>query len=155
MPTLQSLVSDSIRDFGSILPFAGANFSISDIRVDIREKPHRPSSLPSGSCAIYAFFLNERALKVGPNSGARFLSQHYTGSAMSTLAGSILRYGEQVGLVKPADMTIDVWIRQETDRVNLLLPATCGSAVLSLLEAFLHIRWKPLFEGPFDEYSPV
>jgi hypothetical protein len=158
MSSLQSLVSDTISDFGSILPFASADFSVSDIRIEILEKPHIPRGLPSGSCAIYAFFLNERALKVGKagqHSGARFLSQHYTGSAMSTLAGSIRRFGEQAGLGRPAIMPIDEWIRQETDRVNLLLPAACGSPVLSLLEAFLHVRWKPLFEGPSDEYTDV
>ena len=55
----------------------------------------------------------------------------------------------------PADLGIDgiegseigQWIREHTDRVNLLLPDHLGDSVLSLLEAFLHVRWKPVFEG--------
>jgi hypothetical protein len=39
------------------------------------------------------------------------------------------------------------WIRGHTDRVNLLAPASLGDAMLSLLESFLHVRWKPVFEG--------
>jgi hypothetical protein len=46
--------------------------------------------------AVYCFFLDGRALKIGiagPNSDARFRSQHYNlNSARSTLAGSIFKY---------------------------------------------------------------
>jgi hypothetical protein len=42
------------------------------------------------------------------------------------------------------------WIRRNTDRINLLTDANLGSPMLSLLEAFLLVRWKPLFEGRTD-----
>lgn len=56
--------------------------------------PHQPKSLPSHKMAIYTFWYEGKFLKIGkagPNSNARFLSQHYNPrSAQSTLAASIL-----------------------------------------------------------------
>jgi hypothetical protein len=88
--------------------------------------------------------------KVGPNSGPRFTYQHYTGSAQSTLRGSLLSNLEKVGATELDEGTAADWIRNHTDRVDLLIPATFGMPFLSLLEAFLHARWKPMFEGRPD-----
>ncbi|AMK18275.1 MULTISPECIES: ParB/RepB/Spo0J family partition protein [Sphingobium] len=68
-------------------------------------------------------------------------------SAMSTLARSILTNPAKLGLTSLDDAAIGGWIRDNTARVNLLIPAPLGLPILSLLESFLHVRWKPLFEG--------
>jgi hypothetical protein len=104
--------------------------------------------------AVYAFLLDGQALKIGKaghNSGPRYLSQHYNpSSAGSNLAKSILANPAKVGAVGIDSQTVGDWIKAHTDRVNLLMPSTCSPFMQSLLEAFLHMRWKPLFEGRSD-----
>jgi hypothetical protein len=66
--------------------------------------PHRSKALRAGFGAVYAFALGRhheslagagmvlKVGKVGPNSNARFQSQHYGFSARSTLARSLVGY---------------------------------------------------------------
>lgn len=155
MNTLNELVSEAISDFGNVTALARAPFTTDAIHVEIMPKPHQaPSTLPIGRMAVYAFFLNGQALKVGkvgPNSAARYTSQHYNAaSAKSCLAKSILANAPKVGAVGVDAAFVGDWIKTNTDRVNLLLSTTLGLPVLSLLESFLHVRWKPLFEGRSD-----
>lgn len=119
--------------------------------VDFRPAPHRSSGLPAGMMAIYAFWGDGAWLKigkVGANSDARFRSQHYLpGSARSTLAGSI-RADVDLSVrcaIDPA--ACGEWIRTNTHRCNVLLPATYPKSLLALLEAFLHHRLQPRYEG--------
>jgi hypothetical protein len=127
MNTLDELVSEAIDDFRKVAALAYTEFSTESLTVEISPKPHKsPRSLPTG----------------------QYTSQHYNpGSAMSTLAQSILTNPTKVGAVNIDPLSAGDWIRKHTDRVNLLLPATFGIPLLSLLEAFLHVRWKPVFEG--------
>jgi hypothetical protein len=73
--------------------------------VEYLPAPHRPKALRPNHGAVYVFALADhttsaagagRVLKVGrvgPNSNARFQSQHYSpGSARSNLANSIVKY---------------------------------------------------------------
>jgi hypothetical protein len=150
---LGDLISDALKDFAQVAALARATFPLDQVRFEILRKPHRAKSLPLGKMAVYSFFLNERTLKVGkvgPNSGPRFTYQHYTGSALSTLAGSILSNQGRVGAVGLTSKTAGDWIRANTDRIDILLPATLGIPILSLLESFLHVRWNPIFEGRED-----
>jgi hypothetical protein len=142
----------SIASPAAIAVLAGAEFIADTITVEITAKPHRsPTKLPAGTIAVYAFFLDGQALKVGKvgrKSAAHYTSQHYNaGSAMSTLAASILANARRVGADGIDSPAIGDWIRTHTDRVNLLMPASLGLPILALLESFLHVRWKPVFEG--------
>ncbi len=155
MITLSEVVSEALGDFGKVAILAYAEFSTDAVTVEIASKPHvAPRILPTGKMAVYAFFLNGRALKVGkvgPKSAARYTSQHYNpASARSTLAQSILINAAKVEAVGIDLGSVGDWIRTHTDRVNLLLPTTFGIPILSLLESFLHVRWKPLFEGRLE-----
>ena len=86
--------------------------------------------------------------KVGPNSEARYVSQHYNASsAAGTLAGSILRNPAAVGAGDLQALLVGQWIREQTDRINLLVAGSLGDSFLSLLEEFLRYRWRPVFEG--------
>lgn len=148
---LDAEVVRAVRDFGRVAELAGHPGMSNRIRVEITRRPHRqPTRLPAGEMAVYAFFYLGRALKVGkvgPKSGPRYTSQHYNpGSAGSNLARSLLT-GRGVDGCEANELTIGSWIREQTDRVNLLLPADIGLPMLSLLEAFLHVRWAPAFEG--------
>ena len=147
---LDYITSDALSDFAKVASLAGAAFQLDQVEIQIVRRPHRARALPPGKIGVYSFFWGERALKVGKvgqNSGPRFTYQHYTGSAPSTLAGSILSNPGKVGAVGINRETVRHWIETNTDRIDILLPASVGSAVLSLLEAFLHVRWSPAFEG--------
>src|SRR3989442_14713060 len=96
--------------------------------------PHRPRVLPVGWQGVYCFNFNGAWLKsgkAGPNSNARWLSQHYSPTrAMSTLARSLLLYAkearddprlpsglrEELRAVSAAD--IGPWIKANTSRHN-------------------------------------
>jgi hypothetical protein len=146
------LVEAAVRDFRTVASLASVETSDSQFDVEIRRKPHAPpSSLPLGKMAVYAFFYDGQALKVGkagPKSAARYTYQHYSPtSAPSTLARSIMQKPCTIGLATLDADNVGQWIRTNTDRINILLPLALGLTILSLLEAFLHVRWKPKFEG--------
>src|ERR1700722_20682109 len=147
---LDDLISNALKDFSQVAALARATVPLDQIYIEVLRKPHKAKTLPLGKMAVYSFFLNERALKVGkvgPNSGPRFTYQHYTGSAVSTLSGAILSNQRKVGAAGLDTKTAGEWIKANTDRIDLLIPASFGTPMLSLLEAFLHVRWKPMFEG--------
>jgi hypothetical protein len=86
--------------------------------------------------------------KAGPNSGARYTSQHYNAaSAPSTLAASLLKEGHEIGVNGLSVESAGEWIKSNTSRINFLLKVECGVPALTLLESFLQCRLKPRFEG--------
>lgn len=116
--------------------------------------PHRqPPSLPKGYAAIYIFaYASEpkcEYLKIGKanaNSAARFISQHYGFSAPSTLAKSICSDYEfrQMGITQE---NVKEWMLNNLHRVNVLIRAEQGKAITELVEAILHYRFRPRYEG--------
>ena len=85
--------------------------------------------------------------KVGAKSQARYTSQHYNpNNAMSTLAASILANREKLNL-NIDDANVEQWIRENVDRINLLIDARFGVPVLTLLETFLQCKLKPRYES--------
>lgn len=104
-----------------------------------------------GRMAVYVFCHQGRTLKVGkagPNSEARYTSQHYNpNSAQSTLAASLLRGGDELGIQGITKASVGVWIKANTDRYNFLLHSKHPIRLLTLLEAFLQCRLNPAFEG--------
>jgi hypothetical protein len=147
----EEMTSSALRDFANAETSAGNSCDLGKVQVDVARAPHRPRGLPVGRMAVYCFFFRGQALKIGmagPNSDARFRSHHYSaGRAMSTLAGSISRHPEKVGLQSIPALSTGEWIKDNTDRIDFLLPAAYGKDILSRLETFLHTRWKPTFEG--------
>jgi hypothetical protein len=145
-------VETALAAFLTVAELAGDPISRADIAIEYLGAPHRPpSSLPAGRMAVYGFWHNGAWLKIGkagPNSNARYTSQHYNlGSAASTLAGSLagdphLRSVDGFDPRAPGG-----WIKTATCRVNILLPSARRRELLSLLEAFLHLRLKPRYEG--------
>jgi len=101
--------------------------------------------------AVYLFSYGTSVLKIGkagPNSGARYTSQHYNAaSAASTLAGSLLKGGNEIGVTSLTVESAGEWIKTNTDRINFLMKVECGVPTLTLLESFLQCRLKPRFEG--------
>lgn len=140
---------------------AGLPLQASDVQISWSPAPHkRPSSWPEGSQGVYCFFLGKQCLKAGkagPKSASRFTDQHYRLQAPSTLAKSILAGKDRVVKLLKQELQeelhttkeeqIGAWIEKHTSRLNVLIPAQAGPHVLSLVEAFLHCRLQPIFEG--------
>lgn len=152
--------AEIVSAFVQVATLANVRLSPADVWVELHVAPHvRPPNLPDAMQAVYVFMLGEKCLKVGkagPNSTARYCSQHYSLHAPSTLAKSILGHGRELlpalppGVPKPTLHAEEIgrWIESYTSRMNVLIPARSGPFALSLLEAFLQCRLKPLFEGP-------
>ncbi len=151
MSDWKSEIENAITDFVEVAELAGEPIKREEIIIEYLDCPHQqPRNLPSGKMAVYGFGMKGQWLKigkVGPNSNARYTSQHYTGSAMSTLAGSLSndRTIEEVqGLGK---YELSDWIKANTYRVNILISAEKPRELLSLIEAYLHLRLGPKYEG--------
>ena len=146
------LAETAIEDFKTVARLAGVELPSSMITIENLSAPHvAPTRLPVGKMAVYVFSKGSDVLKVGKvgaKSHARYTSQHYNpGSAMSTLAASILADRERLGLTTIDEAGIGSWIRENVDRVNFLLDERLGVPVLTLLEPFLQCRLKPRYEG--------
>jgi hypothetical protein len=141
-----------IEDFGRVVDLAGVSVPRKSISIERLPAPHKaPASLPKGKIAVYVFDWKEQCLKVGkvgPNSQARYTSQHYwPSSSNSNLAKSILTYRDTLGLSSVSETNVGSWIKTNVDRTNFLLDAECGIPLLTLLESFLQCRLRPRFEG--------
>jgi hypothetical protein len=115
-----------------------------------RGLPHQPKSLPKQSMGIYTFWYEGKPLKIGkagPKSNARFLSQHYNpGSAKNTLAKSILsdnRFNDQ----EIDKNNIGDWIKNNCARIDIIIDSDLGIFTLALIEAALHYKYDPIYEG--------
>ena len=135
--------------------------SSDEIRHEYLPAPHIADNLPSGMGAVYVFTLPgsseapagpHRALKVGkagPNSNARFKTQHYkSGSAPSTLAGAIENNPLLFDFLGIDSLPVDTgdWIRKNTDRDNFFVDGS-RKQLLSLLEVYMKARLGSVFEG--------
>ena len=145
-------VDDALADFATAAELAGDPISRADIKVEYLNAPHRPPSrLPAGMMAISGFWGNGVWLKIGkagPKSSAHYTSQHYRpGRAQSSLAGSLANDPLMPSVGGFDQQAPGAWIRAAAHRVNILLPSTRRKELLSLLEAFLHQRLRPRYEG--------
>ena len=138
----------AIDDFRTVARLAGVELSKDAITVEHQVAPHvPPTKLPAGKMAVYVFAKGPDILKVGKvgaKSQARYTSQHYNpGSALSTLAASILADRKSLGLNGIDEASVGRWIRENIDRVNVLKDERCGVSVLTLLETFLEKTMAP------------
>lgn len=139
-------------NFAKVAHLAGVELPPDAIGIEKLPAPHvPPTRLPAGKMAVYVFTRGPEVLKVGKvgaRSQARYTSQHYNpGSAMSTLAASIIADAVQHGLTENDAARIGLWMRESVDRVNFLIDERFGMRLLTLLEAFLQCTLKPRYEG--------
>ena len=142
-----------LNDFMTVSELAGAKMKSEAFQIETLIMPHRPpKNLPASKMAVYIFSDKERVLKVGkagPNSGARYTSQHYNPkSASSTLAGSLLKDQEYTRKYQLTEDNVSSWIKENTDRINFIVDAKISLLTLNLLEAFTQCCLRPYFEGP-------
>ena len=147
---LHDQVVDARRRFVPVAAAAGYDLLPDKIRLDVRAAPHKTGRLPRHSMAIYSFWMDRRACKVGlvsPNNAARFENHHYSPNACgSTLARSIKAQPHRLGL-DACPENYRAWMEANLSRADIILPASWGQPVLKLLEVFLHARWRPIYEG--------
>lgn len=144
-------IEEAIPAFVGVTELARRSLQPKDFKLEFLPTPHRPpSSLPAGKMAVYGFWYGSGWLKigvVGPNSNARYTSQHYNpNSAGSTLAASLLADPAMVVRINTAGMPVGAWIKSNCHRVNVLLDSLHGPLMLALFEAFLHLRLGPRYE---------
>jgi len=149
MTDWKSDIEQALVDFVTVAKLAGKPISREKLVVEYMEAPHvPPARLPQGKMAVYGFWYKGEWLKVGmvgSKSNARYTSQHYNpASAQSTLAGSLLQDPRRSKGIDAS--TIGPWIKENCNRVNILMDNADNSKLLALLEAFLHVRLKPRYE---------
>jgi hypothetical protein len=153
-----------IAHFGVDAMKAGIDGWPCPLRSEVLPAPHRPTSLPAASTAVYVFALSATAGqsapcgigtvlkvgKVGPNSEARFRYMHYNpGSSNSNLARSLLAHPilwPWLGIEGLSVDSVGGWIRTNLDRTNFFLPAG-RLRVLATLEVYIRARVGSVFEG--------
>lgn len=145
-------VENAIISFMTVASLSGNPISRADFEVEYLPAPHcPPPRLPAGKMAVYGFWGDGVWLKigmVGAKSKARFTSQHYNpGGARSTLAGSLAK-DPHILTVSGFDPNVPgAWIKTATHRVNTPFSSHKRIKLLALLEAFLHLRLRPCYEG--------
>ncbi|CAN5881477.1 hypothetical protein BH24ACT15_BH24ACT15_05270 [soil metagenome] len=150
-----------MADFASAATATG--FERPPLRYEHLPAPHRPRGLPTGFGAVYVFTLAARwwpgapgagrVLKVGrvgPNSDARFCSQHYNPtSSSSNLANTLLTarvLWPYLGIEGLDATTVGEWIKNNTERDHFFVPAG-AAAIMPILETYVRGRLAPVFEG--------
>jgi len=135
---------------------------IVNIEYDVWKAPHTPKNLKRDHGAVYVFMLahdikggapKERVLKVGkvgPNSNARFRSQHYNpNAANSTLAGAIINnpiLWDYIGFLNGLDDDVGEWLKENTHRCNFYIHKN-NRDIIRLLEIYIKAITGPVFEG--------
>lgn len=133
------------------------------LEVEYLPAPHRPGGLRPGHGAVYVFALSDadaseagagRILKVGrvgPNSNARFQSQHYApASAGSSLAKSLIGYPTLwpwLGVDHLDASTVREWMLQRLDRANVYVS---GASVHLIPQLEMYVRARlggSVYEG--------
>jgi hypothetical protein len=144
-----------------VATLAAVELPPAEVRLELLPAPHRPPyALPQGTQAVYAFLVDRGCLKVGkagPKTEARFTTQPYGLGAPRTLAESLLRYHALAARLLPAERateleglteaSVGAWLKHNTSRLHLFVPADAGALVLTLMEGFMLCRLQPVFEG--------
>ena len=141
MSDWKSMMTDAVADFQAVTALARFPLGSNDFQIEYLESPHTPPScLPLGKMAVYAFWHEGEWLKIGlagPNSNARYTSQHYhPNSAQSTLSGSLCRDSRMANCAGFDVAAPGKWIKSQCCRANVLLDCKHGPLVLAMLEAF-------------------
>jgi len=149
------ITQQSLEDLCNAALLAGFNVNPNDLALlqwDAGNQTHIPCALPVNTAAVYIFKWNNIYLKVGkagPNSNARYQSQHYSVNANgSTLAKSLQNEPEFHAMVGAINDTIwGEWIKENTIRFNVLIPRDLGEKFVHFAEAFFILKCNPMFEN--------
>lgn len=147
---LAEVANAAVQDFVRISAVIGYEIDLDRIVIEVSPAPHKRGPLRAHHMGIYSFWWRLEALKVGlasPNNNARFRYHHYSpGTSGSNLALSLSRCFEEFAQSEEA-VNYRSWIETEVDRIDFQMPAEWGQPIGRLMEAYLHARWRPRFEG--------
>lgn len=141
-----------MQDVESLSSLLGYPIDSSDYFIEDLGCPHEPSNLKSGYGAVYMFFYNSQALKIGKanaNTRNRFKYQHYGFKAPSTLAKSVCA-DEQFKALGVNQENVRDWLKNNTRRINIQITGKDIEAVTELVEAILHYKFRPRYEGALN-----
>jgi hypothetical protein len=147
-------IEDIINDFIEVCRLSKIEISRNEIEVENLNHGNEHKGLkklPNDKMAVYVFIMDSDGvcLKVGKvykNSNARYFSQHYNpNSSNSNLATSLL-YDNDYNKKIPHGMEDD-WIKDNTQRINIIFPVEKEIFTLNLCEAFMQALLKPKYEG--------
>lgn len=131
----------------------GRKIDMNKVRIVDQGLPHTPKSLPPKTMAVYAFIYRTQFLKIGrvdTNSNNRFRYQHYSpNAANSTLARSLLSDPDMLSLGL-SEQTIGQWIKDNCRRIDIFLDSELGVFSAELIEAILHYKYTPKYEGKVE-----
>ena len=121
-----------------------------DYRVEVwggKGVTQKPKKLLDGYQAVYMFFHNDKALKIGiagSKSNARYQSAHYhyNEKDKSTLAKSLCE-DKNTNINK---YNCNNWIKNNTYRINILLKSNYDKNTLKTIESIFHAEFKPKYE---------
>lgn len=144
-----------LSDFGIVAARLDLPGQPATLDTEYLPAPHAPKALRPGHGAVYIFALADtdtseagpgRVLKVGrvgPNSNARFQSQHYSSTSNgSNLAKAILRYPtlwSWLGIDHIDPLTIRAWMLTHLDRAHIYVPAS-SAELIPQLEMYVRAR---------------
>ncbi|PZD96585.1 hypothetical protein DNH61_07250 [Paenibacillus sambharensis] len=133
----------------SMIRVAGVKVLDEQIQVENRGNPHKLTKL-NGKIVVYTFSYEGQHLKIGkagPKSAARVNSHHYDpDSSMSNLSKSILG-DTDFELYALSKSTVGEWIKNNTERIDILIDYQLGIFILNFVEAYLHLKFQPKYEG--------
>lgn len=151
-----------LRDFTEVAERLGLPGWPTALEPEYLPAPHKPKALRPGHGAVYVFALADhdtseagagRVLKVGrvgPNSNARFQSQHYSpASARSNLANSLIKYPvlwPWLGIDHLDPGNVREWMLTHLDRANVYVPAS-SAELIPHLEMYVRGRLGSVYEG--------
>lgn len=143
-------IDELYETISNVLKAIGKEIDMTKVKIVDCGIPHLPTCLKSGTMAVYVFIYSDKVLKIGkagPKSNARFVSQHYNPhSARSNLAASILQDPDMVALGID-EYTVGSWIKGNCRRIDILIDSGLSCFVLELVEAVLHYKYEPKYEG--------
>lgn len=154
-PYVRIQLDGILSDFATVADELGLPGWPTTLDIDYLPAPHIPKALRPGHGAVYAFALSDASTsdagpgcvlkvgRVGPNSNARFQSQHYSPrSSRSNLASSILGYPtlwSWLGIDRIDPTMIRDWMLTHLDRANIFVPAS-SAELIPQLEMYVRAR---------------
>jgi hypothetical protein len=141
---------DVLNDLLEAAKIAGFKEKEESLKLEVLKpglKTHTNKALPDGYSAVYLFDLNGTVLKVGHcglNCSPCFQSRHYGFSFKSSLAIFLTKDSSMNHLYDKS--SIKNWIKENTTRYNIYIPASYGNYFRTFAESFLVLKYKPKFE---------
>ncbi len=127
------------------------------LEFNFNDKGHDKPTTKKDCMYIYSFWHDDfdKPLKIGKDasqSKKRYKSYHYKpDSTNSTLAKSILSNYKMVKKYNVNEKNITAWMHNNLYRINIEMPFYTEEGfdifTLELIEAILHYKYKPVFEG--------